>query len=243
MKLLVDLGNSRVKWAWLDEGRLLAPGSAPQGILPDEMRSADPPDAILLASVASAAATAALRDGLERHYGIAVRTVTTGTVSHGVTNAYLEPRHLGVDRWLAMIAGYQRHRTALCVVSAGTAVTIDAVAADGRHLGGFIVPGPALMRGALLRDTGGISAAAGLLDAHGGPQGDWGRDTESCMRLGALRAVSSLVESCMKSLASDRPLLLLTGGDAGVLHQALSVPAEHVPTLVLDGLALQAAER
>jgi type III pantothenate kinase len=243
MKLLVDLGNSRIKWAWHEQGLLLSPASAPATDgLPGDMAGRRP-DAIVLASVASVEATASLRDALEQRHGVAVRAVGTGRSSHGVTNGYVEPAQLGVDRWLAMIAGYVRYRSGLCIVSAGTAVTVDAVAADGRHLGGFIVPGLALMREALLRETGRIGVAAGLLDA-GEPAADgWGRDTESCMRLGAVRAVVGLVESCMKSLAPPGAALLLTGGDGAVVHEELSVPAECLPALVLEGLALVADER
>lgn len=244
MKLLVDMGNSRVKWAWLERGELQDPGSAPHGpgllsALLDSMggdgRRAEE---ILVASVAAAAPTQALADGLAQRYGVAVRMARTGTAAHGVQNGYIEPRQLGVDRWLAMVAAFARYRKALCVVDAGTAVTIDALAGDGRHLGGFIVPGPALMRSALLRETGGIGVAADLLGRPAEGAGGWATDTESCMRLGSLKAIACLVEYCVKALPAPQGLLVLTGGDAPSLVEALSTAAEHRPLLVLEGLAV-----
>ena len=71
----------------------------------------------------------------------------------GVRNGYSNPAQLGVDRWLAVIGAFHRHRDACCVVDAGTALTIDGVDATGQHLGGFIVPGPRLMVESLLTGT------------------------------------------------------------------------------------------
>jgi type III pantothenate kinase len=123
---------------------------------------------------------------------------------------------------------------------------VDAVAQDGRHLGGLIVPGPALMRGALLRETGGIGTAANLLENPGaGPDfwGEfWGRDTATCIQQGSMRASACLVESCVNALTRpDEPagMLFVTGGDAPGLLAALSITAEHRPLLVLEGLALR----
>jgi type III pantothenate kinase len=161
----------------------------------------------------------------------------------GVRNGYLDYRQMGVDRWLAILASYVTYRSAACVVDAGTALTIDAVAADGSHRGGLIVPGPALMRRSLLQDTAGIRPAADrLVDTTSRPAAAWGRDTDSCIRLGALRATACLIEDRVKAwrdLEAPGAVLVLTGGDAAALGDALSLPVEHRPHLVLEGLALR----
>ena len=248
MKLLVDIGNSRLKWAWLDRGVLLDPGSVPHGgQVPspalDEVGAA-PRRAgeILVASVVAPALTAAMAERLGQVLAAPVRIAETEAAAAGVRNGYVEPRQLGVDRWLAMLAAYARYRTAVCVVDAGTALTVDAVAPDGRHLGGVIVPGPALMRSALVRETGAIGRAADLLGSQAVGHDFWGQDTETCIRLGSVRATACLVESCMKALtrsAEPAGVLVLTGGDAPALMAALVSPAEHRPLLVLEGLALR----
>ena len=252
MKLLVDVGNSRLKWAWLDRGELRDPGGVshrgevPRRTIAELSAAGRRPSQVLVASVVAPALTAAIADGLAQELGAPARIAETEAAAAGVWNGYLDPRQLGVDRWLAMLAAFARYRTAVCIVDAGTALTVDAVAPDGRHLGGLIVPGPGLMRGALLQQTGGISSAADLLgntQAGRDLAGDfWGRDIEACIRLGSRRAIACLVETCMKALARpDQPagVLVLTGGDAPALLGALSIPAEHRPLLVLEGLALR----
>ena len=192
------------------------------------------------------ALTAAIAEWLGQVLSAPVRIAETEAAAAGVRNGYVEPRQLGVDRWLAMLAAFTRYRAAVCVVDAGTALTVDAVAPDGHHLGGMIVPGPVLMRTALVRETGGIGRAADLIGCPGAAEGAghdfWGRDTESCVRLGSVQATVCLVESCMKALARSTEqsgVLVLTGGDAPALLGALAIPAEHRPLLVLEGLALR----
>lgn len=247
MKLLVDAGNARVKWAWLtdgnlhDAGNLALGGQSPGAVLAAMQASGLKPAEIWLASVAAPPVTSALCQALAQLYAVPVRIAESEDSAAGIRNGYVDPRQLGVDRWLAMIAAFDRFRTAVCVVDAGTAVTVDLLAADGRHLGGFIVPGPALMRRSLHRDTGGIEAAAGRSIDGSAQSGQWGRDTETCIRLGAHVAISCLIENCVKTLTRVRGpgVLVLTGGDAPSLMTFLAVPVEHRPLLVLEGLAIR----
>lgn len=243
MKLLVDLGNSRVKWAWLENGVLGAPGGTTHGGFADAAaalgRSGKRPDEVLLASVAAPALTQAVIEHLTALWPVPLRRARTAASGGGVRNGYREPAQLGVDRWLAMLAAHGRYGTAVCVVDAGTALTIDMVGADGLHAGGLILPGRALMRSALLQDTGGIAAAADLGDGVAAADGLLGRDTENCVRLAALRASACLVADCMEAWpAPAAGTLVITGGEAPALIGALSRPAEHRPLLVLEGLAL-----
>jgi len=262
VKLLVDIGNTRVKWAWLDAGGALRDpgglahgGTVPQG-WPGVVLGGRRPEAVLAASVAAPALAAALLGPLAPA-GVPLEQATVEREAAGVRNGYADPRQLGVDRWLAVLAARARHPTAVCVVDAGTAVTVDAVDAAGQHLGGFIVPGAGLMRRALLERTGGIAAAAGLAGGAGGAgpgapaatapgDGPWGRDTDACIDRGARLALACLVRGCMEALAPPGrapATLVLTGGDAAALRAALDQPAELRPHLVLEGLALRATGR
>ncbi len=248
MKLLVDLGNSRVKWAWLEQGELRTPGSVAHHGRADAAvtmgGAGQQPEEIRLASVAGPALTRAMVEGLTRLWGVPLRQAQTAASGCGVRNGYREPAQMGVDRWLAMVAAYTRYRAAVCVVDAGTALTIDWIGADGVHAGGLILPGRTLMRSALLRDTGDIAAAADLGEGGVADDGQLGRDTDSCIRYAALRASACLVESCMKACADAvaAGTLVITGGDAPALIGALSLPVEHRPLLVLEGLALPSSE-
>lgn len=249
MKLLVDVGNTRVKWAWLAGGELLDPGTLAHAglgadVLAARIAAGRAAAEVRLASVAGAGFTAALDAALGRATGVPVRQVHTSRAAAGVRNAYTEPRQLGVDRWLAMLGAYARLRSAVCVVDAGTAWTVDLVDANGDHLGGLIVPGPELMRRSLVGSTGGIDTAVRLLPGATAGVAAWGRDTEACMRSGAQRAGVSLVESSVRDFAQLQavtPALVLTGGDAPGLLAMLTVPAQHRPWLVLEGLALAEA--
>jgi len=246
VKLLVDLGNTRVKWAWLDGGALLTPGDlAHEGLagraLVERMAGGGNPGEVRVASVAAPERSRDLCLALEAAFRVPVRLARVGRAAAGVQCAYREPAQLGVDRWLAMVAAHHLYpRSAACVVDAGTAWTIDVVQADGLHLGGLIVPGPRMMRDALLDATGGIASSVRLMAEPTGHAAAWGRDTEACIRLGSWRAGVALVESCMAALSGHReaPVLVVSGGDAPGLMSMLPGPADHRPQLVLEGLAL-----
>jgi type III pantothenate kinase len=257
VKLLLDLGNSCLKWAVsLDgritqHGRLEFPGSKPLEAMAFFSRMSAAPDEIRLASVAGPDRSQALAEALRAHFAVPLLQARSPGAGAGIRNGYRDPAQLGVDRWLALCAAYGPHPGApACVVDAGTATTLDVVLADGMHRGGLILPGPDLMAASLRRGTGDLDRLARQAPAAGqvagkAPDNGWfGRDTAAAIRLGAVRATASLVDACMAALARevpDRPRLVLTGGNAPTLLALLESPAEHRPALVLEGLAMEPA--
>ena len=154
----------------------------------------------------------------------------------GVTSGYEAPARLGVDRWLALVAAWNAARQAVVVVDLGTAATLDFVTADGRHLGGYIVPGLGLMAAALARDTAGVRVA-GDLAPHLGP----GRNTAQAVRRGSTAMLLDFIEASVGRFADTgdgAPEVFLTGGDAEPLAGRLPFGVRVEPDLVLDGLAL-----
>ena len=137
---------------------------------------------------------------------------------------------MGVDRWLAMLAAHARNKGALCVIDAGTAVTVDLVSPEGVHEGGYILPGADLMRRALNNETDRIQV--GALEA---PAIAPGNNTQACVTAGSWRAVLGAVESTMADYPEHRPLL--TGGSASTL-QGFGLTATVSPDLVMEGLRL-----
>jgi type III pantothenate kinase len=250
MKLLLDIGNSRLKWAWLIDRHLQRPGLALHRrrdldeVLTDLPLEEPAPAAVLAASVAAPELTGAVADAVKRCWGLTMQLATTEGAACGVRCGYTEPRQLGVDRWMAILAAHRHHQTPVCVVNAGTAVTIDLLRTDGEHLGGLIVPGLRLMQEVLQRGTGRIEEATRLVvqtePAGAGP----GRDTASGMRNGALLAVSSLIRDCVRRVnGPDAASVVLTGGDAEALMPELTgLSVDHRPLLVLEGLALRHGE-
>jgi type III pantothenate kinase len=168
--------------------------------------------------------------------------VISTPIAGGVRNAYPQPAKLGVDRWLAMIGAHALERGAVCIVSVGTAMTIDGVAADGRHLGGVIVPGPDLMITSLLKNTSDIAQRA--LQGVAG-DGLFADNTLGAIRQGAEHALAALIErtvGVMRRTLNETPKLLVTGGASDRIEKALGLPYRAVPDLVLQGLAVLARE-
>ena len=243
MTLLVDVGNTRVKWARLDATGGLGPQSAAPhaGWSADDWRSAlfggAPVARVLASSVAGEAIDATLAAAARAATGGEVEFVATAREAAGVRNGYADPRLLGVDRWVAVIGAWNRVRDCCVVADVGTAATIDVVSADGGHRGGYIVPGPLLMVGSLLRSTSHLAPrhAAGGEAAHAGGFAD---NTRDAIERGCRLALAALVERCFGDVAGSgrRPRLLVTGGAAAEVLPYLRIDAEHVPDLVLRGL-------
>jgi len=243
--LLVDIGNSRVKWARLERGVLGAQRAAAHaGWTVADWRARlfgdSPVDAVLAATVAGDSSAAALTEAARIAAGVEPRFVTTARAAAGVRNGYADPSLLGVDRWLAVIGGYHRVRGACVVADVGTAATIDVVAADGQHRGGFIVPGPALMVSSLVSGTSDLAACHESSGPASGAR--FADNTRDAMEQGCRVAVAALIDRSVEEAAGGqgRPALLLAGGAAADVQPYLRCAVDCVPDLVLRGLAVLA---
>lgn len=237
MILLADVGNSRIKWGVWDGDGFQRRGQAGHGeeswteLADRQWRELPPPSRALIVSVAGSEARTALTDWIERTWGIEAQFVVSSAAACGVRNAYAEPQRLGADRWVAMIAAHALTRQSCYVVDCGTAITIDALAADGQHLGGVIVPGMRLMREALYRETRQIPPETGepRLFGQSTRDGVWG---------GALYAVAETIDGITgRMIASQGPgLRWLTGGDAEAVLPYLQAEYCLEPDLIFNGL-------
>lgn len=244
MMLLVDVGNTRIKWATLDAGVLGAQHAEPHGrwssnhVQQHIIGASAPPARVLVSNVGGPRMAELLTDAVARAWGLQPMFVQATAQAAGVRNAYPEPGKLGVDRWLALIATHHRLSRAACVVSVGTAMTIDGLDAHGQHLGGLITPGPQLMVESLLGGTSDIAARAGTRQATNAILAS---DTATAIHNGARHALASLiVRACywMRVQAGDSPAVVLTGCAAALVEELLPWKAESVPDLVLRGLAV-----
>jgi type III pantothenate kinase len=247
MKLLLDIGNSRVKWAL--SGATLAPGVSvghagrALELALAEIRPAAVPEEIWAASVASLELRTVVEAWANRQFGLPVTWVASRPHACGVHNAYADPARLGVDRWLAVIAGHARLQASeagvALVVDAGTALTLDAVDRGGRHLGGLIAPGLATQRQSVRRQTQvraeEVRAAIPALLAQ---------DTDAAVAWGTYHGVTALIERIYTGICREHAnvLPLLTGGDAQHLRSGLAPEWELASDLVLEGLQRVAAE-
>lgn len=242
--LLVDIGNSRVKWAEARDG-VLGPQQAAQysGWNEADWQSmlfgAGKVERVAAACVARESAKRALHSAALRGTGREPEFVESEASAAGVRNAYPNPRQLGVDRWLAVIAAHHMVSGPACVVDVGTAMTIDAVTAEGQHLGGTIVPGPDLMVASLMTGT---SELAERSSSGGGQDGRvFSDNTRDAILNGCPLALAALVERSMDELArrtGQAPVLLLTGGALPRIRPFLRNPGREVADLVLRGLLI-----
>jgi len=248
MMLAIDCGNSRIKWARFDRGRASGQGSASlrDGDAFARLKSALTPDIdrVLVANVAGRDVSRTIESVVESALSIGPEFVRVRPSACGIECGYDDPDRLGVDRWLAMIAVRSLTGDPFAVVGAGTAVTFDAVDAAGRHLGGLIFAGDALMREALADKTGRIGIV-GRDDAPVTGPALLGRETGEAVSRATWFALAAAVDRAFALVAATTaaaPSLLVTGGDAAALAGWLETRAEVRADLVLEGLAIVASE-
>lgn len=230
-RVLLDAGNSRLKWAVVEDGHWHATGCSDYADWSTLTAHLETDARCFIASVAGAAQEERLAAILEAA-GRTPLWLQAEASFGGVKNSYLNPVQLGVDRWMGLVAARQRTDEAVLVVSVGTAMTVDALAAEGIFLGGLIVPGFQLMRQALLQGTARVEAAAGDWQAFPGTTAD-------AVQSGIIAALCGAIaqqHARLAEVAGVTPRCLLTGGDAEKVLTHLRIPAEHVPALVLEGI-------
>lgn len=237
MILLLDIGNTRVKWAWLEELNLVDASAAAHDTTHRNWQSeiegdGRRPHRIVVSNVAGPAVREAVVEWAVGHFALEPEMLSAQAEACGVRNAYLKPDLLGVDRWLGLIAARRASPRATCILNAGTAFTVDALAADGRHLGGFILPGLQLMNDAL------VAYGAETGQPTGGAAGHPAAGPLALVAATADRSVRLLAEQ-----SGDEPRIVLTGGDARSIAPLMARPPDLVPDLVMTGLALVATAR
>ena len=245
--LLIDLGNTRLKWALDHEGRLeygdalshREPGWTDR--LQNELANVKTPASVMVCSVADQATTTKLKSMIDALWQMPVTLITSPKLGNGVSSAYSDAAALGSDRWAAMIAAYNKAKTAVCVVDCGTAVTLDIIDHKGRHQGGLIIPGLGLMENALSVHTQVVPKTAPPSLSAGDKE--LGSDTPGCIQAGSVHAVCGLIERSVQQMNRRLKTSLecyITGGDARQVIPHLNLRAHFEPYLVLQGLALMA---
>jgi type III pantothenate kinase len=246
MRLLLDIGNTRIKWAvqtdkGLDEQQAVVHAGLSVAQLGTQVFApSGQVTQVLVSNVAGPAMAEqvrqATRDCWQLEPQFVVATASVSAAGRVLRNAYAEPAKLGSDRWLALLGARVLQPDAALVVSVGTAVTLDALSATGQHLGGMIVPGPDLMMSSLMHNTSDIAVRA-QQGQHG--NAFFADNTLGCVYQGSIHAVVALIEKAHARLqAQVGPVRLVsTGGGAAQLQTHLSVPMQLLPDLVLRGLA------
>jgi type III pantothenate kinase len=232
----MDVGNTRAKWRLCLGAEIIEAGALGResaAILP---ALAQPPSGLWVASVAGASLESAIRAEARSRWNIEPWFARSTATACGLTNSYEQPQRMGVDRWLAMLAAWQQVGNAVCVVDAGSALTIDFVSQGGEHLGGYILPGLDSMERALLQDTDRVRFADAPRDSIAP-----GRCTEHAVFNGLLLSQAGAVALALTRQSGDFALLF-SGGNGSALQTVLEMEGSFEPDLVLDGLALLAVQ-
>jgi type III pantothenate kinase len=166
--------------------------------------------------------------------------VQTTAQACGVTNGYTQAAQLGADRWAAVIGAYHRYGGPTCVISCGTAITVDTVTHEGQHLGGLISPGLSVMQRAL------ATAAPVIPNEPGDTVTLYARDTRTAVTSGILYAAAGLLERATTEIQGQQGAqtkFLLTGGDAERMQSIVQGRFTLAPHLVLEGLVVLAGQQ
>ncbi|WP_199100907.1 type III pantothenate kinase [Dyella sp. ASV21] len=240
MRLLLDLGNTRLKWALRDSTGWHAQGAVSWNedvalALHHAWRELPQPGGAFGASVVDGERESLVAAVVAACFASDTQWLRTPAEACGVRNAYPEPARLGVDRFLAMVAARAEGLAPCVLAGAGTALTLDALTADGRHLGGLIAPGPQLMQQALL------GATARVMVDRPGDVLEAADNTPDAVVSGCWQAAAALIERFVAHQSpalGGSPQLVLGGGDAEALRPLLSMPARVSADSVLRGLAV-----
>ncbi len=237
MILLLDLGNTRLKWAHAhtraDWGDVTEVDAADDAAWHNQFYALPRPQRVLACSVGQPH----IRDFLTRAvfdlWGVQIEWLTVTREALGVENRYRVLEQQGPDRWASVLGARSLFPDeALVVANAGTALTVEALTEDGVYLGGSIQPGYRLMKQSLFQGTARLPLADGRVH-------DYPTSTEDAIETGCLSALTGSIEAMFERLTgrAEEPRLLLTGGDAPRLSAYLKIPHQRVENLVLHGLA------
>jgi type III pantothenate kinase len=258
--LALDVGNTRLKWALYDAAH---PGATvlDQGaeFLENLDNLADgawsgiaQPTSMLGCIVAGDAIKRRVESQIEERWDtndhFAPRWVVAAAAEAGLTNGYDHPARLGADRWVAMIGAWQWMQSQLpvgapnkplVVVMVGTAVTVEAIDATGRFLGGFILPGHGIMLKALESGTAGLHVPTGDVT-------EFPTNTSDALTSGGTYAIAGAVRRMHHHLhqrSGELPLVVMTGGAGWKMQPSMGMEVQLMESLIFDGLLEIASRR
>ncbi|MEO8333149.1 MAG: type III pantothenate kinase [Gallionella sp.] len=245
MMLLIDSGNTRIKWAlvkgmdWLSSGILpveqagelskhLAGHCALLGMGLHDIEQ------VWVSNVAGEEVAQHIRDigvngNVKPHFVVAQQEQC------GVRNGYSRADQLGSDRWAALLAAWHLVSEECLVVCCGTATTIDTLSGQGEFMGGLILPGMELMQNSL-------SATTARLKTSRGEYAEFPKNTADAMFSGAIQASCGAIQRQYALLDQENAPVVLSGGAAKMLEDHLDMPLRVVDNLVLHGLLIIAQE-
>ncbi|HEY8359868.1 MAG TPA: type III pantothenate kinase [Ramlibacter sp.] len=250
--LAIDIGNTRLKWALFaapaDGAQPLAQGAEflenIDKLADGAWASLPAPERMIGCCVAADAIKRRVEEQMEELWDVPAQWVVASATEAGLSNGYDHPSRLGADRWVGMIGARDRMLAAgaarpMVVVMVGTAVTVEAIDAQGRFLGGFILPGHGIMLKALESGTAGLHVPTGEVR-------EFPTNTSDALTSGGTFAISGAIERMVQHVrrhCGAEPACYMTGGAGWKMAPHMALPFELVETLIFDGLLVIARER
>jgi len=237
--LLIDAGNTRIKWAlttaqgsWLAQGAVAHADAAQLAADWSTAFASSMPTQVLAANVAGNAVRARLEQTLAVVApGAAVEWFASSAQRAGLVNGYRDPVQLGCDRFAAAIGARSlAPGRAVIVANCGTATTVDAIGIDGTFIGGMILPGLGLMASSLARNTAQLPQIAPGATLSS-PFAD---NTDDAILAGCLSAQAGAIERAVVRHGAVE--CVLSGGAAPYIAPLLGGTVRHVDNLVMIGL-------
>tara|TARA_B100000073_G_C23658849_1_gene543667 strand:+ start:89 stop:850 length:762 start_codon:yes stop_codon:yes gene_type:complete len=243
--LLMDIGNTRIKWGVLEKralseiGSLSTPHSRDFDLTPLFMSLPSDVKSIVASCVLSKETQIKLTESFSDHFELAIQFIKPKNRFSGLTNGYTNPSKLGTDRWAAMIGAHNEFGGNILVVDMGTAITIDYINAEGVHKGGQILPGLKSFFNILDQSTGSINTKINISDIAAKDIKKWGKNTDDAITSGTMTAISGAINAAVFSfkIEDSMPSVILTGGDAIYFKDVFDYSLSYRPNLVLEGLA------
>ena len=243
MKLLIDFGNSRCKWASL-ENQDLQDANAYIYKSEDPMhRAKEVVEKICFDSIQEIHAVSVLGDTFNQEFceqvdkqaGIITKLHVSQLDSFGVTLAYANPSSYGADRYAALIAAHYKTSGAKIVIDCGTATTVDAIDACGKHLGGLIIPGIELMCSALANKASGIT-----MPKQANATQLFNDNTADAVYSGSALVLNHGVRGIIQEIIDNinqHVTVYVTGGESSMISLN-DIEYMDCPNLVLEGLRI-----
>ena len=239
MKLVVDVGNSRLKWTQVDgnvwhRGSTVSLTDKIEDLLDAYWVNMDLPCSVLVSNVSGQQNAQSMASWVRTHWNMDTEFFQSTAYYQEMVNGYEQPEQLGCDRWAALIGARSLTASgALCVVDCGTAVTVDAITEEDGFIGGAIFPGIDLIQESLLERT------SDILENRAEFKQVFGTTTAQCVSGGSFIGIAGAIDRILDEMCSrvGEPTLYITGGDAPQLLPLVSYSLQYEPDLVLLGLA------
>ena len=242
--LCIDVGNSRIKWCVWQANDMQHNTVAEyelqrlDNLLVKWFSNIEQQD-VFISSVAGDQVNEVIALWFSKAWQKQVSFVESERQQLGVVNSYKEVRQMGVDRWVAMLAAYQRYQSAICVIDCGTAVTLDIVDESGKHLGGLIMPGLNMMRQSLFQGANGIRC-------QDGNEPLLANNTSDAVSGGCFHLLVSGLNSLYvqyKKQTKNKMVCVVTGGDGEKISKNMDGDCQFEADLILYGLRLIAESK